>query len=314
MKQILLFFTLLLSLSVQAQTADEGRISIKAVMPDGDIPAEAARNMETRLQRVLTNAGFADNGYAERFVLTAKVDVTNKDIAPTTPARVSEKMDITFIVGDVVENKIYSTATVSVAGIGTNENKALISAFTKVNPNMKQLADMLTEAKEKIVDFYTNHCTEQQTAARTLASMGKYDEAISHMLAVPNVCADCYEQCQSLATTFYQQKIDAEALAQLEKARNAWMQNSNADGAAEVAACLNTISPYAASYKDAVKLRNTVAAKLKADEQREWNFQMLQYKDAQTNKQAVIKAARDVAVAWASHRPSTVVKVIRGWW
>lgn len=45
----------------------------------------------TRMQRMLVGNGYGDNGYVERFVLTAKVDVTSKDIVPSTPARVSEK-------------------------------------------------------------------------------------------------------------------------------------------------------------------------------------------------------------------------------
>lgn len=45
-----------------------------------------------------------------------------------------------------------------------------------------------------------------------MASVGNYDEAISRMIAVPNVCADCYNQCQATATNFYQQKIDAYGL------------------------------------------------------------------------------------------------------
>lgn len=298
-----------------AQTSDEGRISIQAVMPDGGIPAEASRNIETRMQRMIVNNGYGDNGYVERFVLTAKIDVTSKDIVPSTPARVSEKIDVTFFVGDVVENKLYASCTVLLQGIGTNENKAMISAFSKLDSNHKDFVKMLRMAKTKIVDFYTNHCDEEISKARTMASTGNYDEAISRMMAVPNVCADCYDKCQTAATMFYQQKIDAYAMQQLNKARNAWMKSQSEDGANEVAQYLNTISPYSSCFADAEKLRSEISSKLKADEQRAWAMRMREYEDRQNFKKSIVKACRDVGVAWANNQPKSIVKnIIRRWW
>lgn len=315
MRKIFALFLLIASVATFAQTSDEGRISIQAMMPDDVIPIEASKNLVTRMQRMLVSNGYGDNGYVERFVLTAKIDVTNKDIVPSTPARVSEKMDITFFVGDVIENKLYASCTMPIQGIGTNENKAMISAFSKLNPNQKDFSTMLETAKSKIIDFYTNHCAEEISKARTMASIGNYDEAVSRMMAVPNVCVDCYAQCQSAATVFYQQKIDAYGLQQLNKARNVWMKSQDADGANEVAQYLNTISPYSSCYSDVEKLRNEVTSKLKVDEQRECKFQMKQYEDSQANKRSIIKACRDVGMAWANNQPQSIVKnIIRGWW
>lgn len=315
MRKLCILFVLWVSLLSLAQTSDEGRISIRAIMPDGAIPTEACRNLETRMQRMLASQGFGDYGYTERFVLTAKIDVTSKDVVPSTPARVSEKLEVTFMVGDVIENKIYASSTLSLAGIGANENKALISAFSKINPNQTDLCEVLKKAKEKIVDFYTNHCDEEISKARTMASIGNYDEAISRMMAVPNVCSECYSKCQTAATTFYQQKIDAQGLQLLNNARNAWMKRSDAEGAHEVAQYLNSISPYSSCCPDVIKLRNEIATKLKADELKEWNFQVKQYEDSQAYKRSIVNACRDVSMAWANKQPQNIVKnIIRGWW
>lgn len=91
MRRLVILFVLMMSMATFAQTSDEGRISIQAMMPDGVISVEASKNLVTRMQRMLAGNGYGDNGYVERFVLTAKVDVTSKDIVPSTPARVSEK-------------------------------------------------------------------------------------------------------------------------------------------------------------------------------------------------------------------------------
>lgn len=315
MRNFVVLILFMLSMTTFAQSTDEGRISIQAIMPDGVIPVEASNNLETRMQRMLVSNGFGDNGYVERFVLTAKVDVTSKDVVPSTPARISEKMDVTFFVGDVVENKLYASCTMSLQGIGTNENKALISAFSRLDPNQKIFAEMLEKAKAKIVDYYTNHCSEEINKARTMASVGNYDEAISRMLAVPNVCSDCYDKCQNAATVFYQQKIDAFGLQQLNMARNTWMKNQSEEGAYEVAQYLDKISPYSSCFAEADKLRSEVSSKLRADEQRAWEMQVKEYEDRQNYKRSIVKACRDVGVAWANNQPKSIVKnIIRSWW
>lgn len=130
MRNIVLALCLFVCTISLAQGADEGRISIRALIPDGIIlSADADRQLETKMQQLLTNNGFADNQYAVRFVLTAKVDITSKDVVPSTPPRISEKLDVTFFVGDVVENKVYASTTLNLLGIGINENKACISAI-----------------------------------------------------------------------------------------------------------------------------------------------------------------------------------------
>ena len=126
-------------------------IGVSALVVDEKIPEEAVRQLETKLQNALISNGFVNNSYIERYVLTAKVDITQKDITTTTPARISEKMDITLMVGDVIENKLYSSITLSAAGIGTNENKAFINAFRNIKGDNPKIQEMLNDAKNKIL-------------------------------------------------------------------------------------------------------------------------------------------------------------------
>lgn len=313
----LLFFAFILFAMpyVSYAVTDEGRISINAVVSDEGIPAEACRNLENKLTRALVANGYADNGYAERFVLTAKVDITSKDVVPTIPARVSQKMDVTFMVGDVIENKIYSSCTVSLAGIGTNETKAFIAAFSKVNPQQRDLQYMLTEAKAKIVEFYKNNSDEIVRNAQTLASMQKYDEAIFRLMSVPNVYAEGYKKCQDAAVTIYQQKIDNEAATLLAKAKNVWLNSPDASRAQQVSAIISNINPKAGNYASVETFRKQVESKLQADAKREWAFQMKQYEDNQAFKRSIVSACRDVGVAFGKGQPRTIVRnIVRGWW
>ena len=294
--------------------AQDNGIAINAQIVDESIPAEAVRNLENKLQRIIVANGFGDLGYTARFVLTAKVDITQKDVVPTTPARVSEKMDITLMVGDVVENIPYATCVIPLSGIGINENKAFISAFNALKGNDERIVQMLADARTKITDYYTNRCGEIVTRANTLAATGKYDEAIFRLVSVPNVCTECFEQCQSQAAAIYQQRIDEQGVELLEKAKSVWAAQQDGNGATKAAQIISEISPKAANYQQVIALRNSISAKLQADAKRQWDFKMKQYEDSQAFKRSIVEGVRAVGVAWASHQPTNVTKIIRSWW
>ena len=52
------------------------------------------------------------------FVMTAKIHVTQQDILPTHPARISQKMDVTFIIGDFIKNMREDDALIITADHG----------------------------------------------------------------------------------------------------------------------------------------------------------------------------------------------------
>lgn len=311
MKRILLF-----ALSLVLTSICYGQnISINAQVVDEKIPDEAARQLETKLQSALTANGYADNGYTERFVLTAKVDITQKDVTPTTPARISEKMDITLMVGDVMENKLYASVTFQAAGIGINENKAFISAFRNIKGDNPKISQMLSEAKTKILEYYTGNCPAIIQRAKGMAAKQDYAQALFLLTSVPDICGDCFTQCQQEAEIIYKQKIDSEAITLLEKAKTVWAANQNEQGANEVAEIISNINPKSANYAQVVSLRNNVSAKLQADAKREWDFKMKEYNDNLAYKRSLVDAAKAIGVAWGRNQPKTIYRTtIHHWW
>jgi hypothetical protein len=290
-------------------------ISINAQVVDEKIPEEAAHNLETKLRNALVQNGYTDNGYIERFVLTAKVDITDKDIAPTSPARISVKMDITLMVGDVIENRQFASCTLQAAGIGINENKTFINAFRIIKGDNPKIQQMLNDAMTKIVDYYSNQCPEIIRKAEALAVNHSYDNAIFLLSSVPNVCNDCFSKCQNQLESLYKQRIDYEANLLLEKAITIWTIKQNHYGANEVADIICQINPNASNYSKVISLRKTISSKLQADAKREWELKMKQYENDQKYKQSIVDATKAIGIAWAQHHPQTIYKtVIRTWW
>ena len=312
MKRLSILF-LFIGIVLVSFAQNTGSVSIHATVVDDAIPAEAAKNILTKMQRMLTSCNIIDNG-ADRFVLTARVNITSKDIAPTTPARISEEMEITFLIGDIVDNKLYESFTIESSGIGITEAKAFISAFQRINVNNQEIKAMLERAQEKIVDYYVNHCDDILAKVNTLSSQQKYDEAMFYLMGIPDVCSDCYKRCQSTAASIYDQKLTADGKVLLNKARNEWLAGQDYAAANRVADILVQINPQSSVYAEAMKLQNNISAKLQADEQRAWQLRMKKVEEGQKTARSVIDCVRSIGVAWASHQPTSVVKNIISRW
>ena len=310
---IAVFVSAILSVTAAAQEDTSG-ISLKAVVADDDIPATAIKSIETKLQRALASNGIGDMDYTQRFVLAAKVDVVQNDVMPSNPPKVSKKLDLTLMVGDVIENKIYETCTMALAGIGTNDAKAFVSAFSRVNPNNPELQAMLTAAKSEIMGYYKANCGNIISNANSLAGQQKYDEAIARLMSVPEVCKDCYEKCQAAAVKIFGQKLDADCSALLNKAENEWMHSKDAASAEKAAGIISRINPLWPDYPKVVKFRDEISAKLSDDEKREWDMMVKKYEDEQQFKQSIVNACREIGVAWGKNQPQTVTKNITRLW
>lgn len=299
------FITAVVSLFMSGAVfaADSDYIALGAYVSNAPatIPAEAASLLCGRMERAIAANGFADNQATCRFALVAKCDVLEKDIAPTTPPRISQKLELAFVVVDLIENKIYGGCDMTVSGIGTNETKAFSTAFQKVSAQNQQIKTLLADAKEKVLDYYTNSCPLIQTEARTLASTGQFDKAIFSLMSVPAVCTDCYNSCQQLATEIYQQKIDSECIQLLEKAKSKWASSKSGETAVEIAGIISLIDPRASGFSAVEEFRNSVSAKLAADAQRQWEFQMKKYDDNQQFKRSIVDACRSVGEIFAKN-------------
>lgn len=295
--------------------SDEERVSINVVTPDTkDIPQEAADYLTSKMNLLVTANGMADYGYNERFVLTAKINTLSKDITPTTPVRISQKLEVVFMVGDVVDNKLFKTTSLTVSGIGTNETKAFISAFQRINTNNKQLTSLLSDAKQEIVNYYSNNCDAIITQANTLASIQEYDKAIYTLITVPYVCSGCYQRCQQAIAPIYQKKINEEGATLLAKAKTEWIESPNVEGASRAFALTSAISHRAACYGEVATFHETVGKKLRDDEKRKWEFQMKQYEDKQKFKQSIVDACKAIGVAFGQGQPQNVTRNIINKW
>ncbi|MGV9003258.1 hypothetical protein [Flavobacterium sp.] len=319
MKKIILFsivamcFNFTFSQSEKEMGNDAARITLAAYIPQQiDKMPEAARSiLANKLSQIVTQNGMGGSTNNERFIITANVNVITKDLTPTAPPMTALGLEVTLYIGDGIDGTKFSSASISVKGVGENETKAYISALKGISPTNATVQNFVENGKLKIIEYYSSKCDFIIKEAQTLSSQSNYEEAIYKLTSVPSVCKACYDKCMDAVAPIYKKQIDRECKVKLAEATNYWSANQSVEVANQVGDILSTIDPSSSCFGEVKALSNKIAARVKELDSREWKYTL----KSQAQESERIKAYRDIGVAYGNNQPKSIVKYnIRGWW
>lgn len=322
MKNFIFYIFCLISINAFTQnnkgsSNDIARITLASYVPEGiDKMPDAARSiLANKLNQIVTQNGMGGSAFNERFIITANVNVINKDLTPTAPPMTAFGLEVTLYIGDGIEGTKFSSTSISVKGVGENETKAYISALKRISPTNSSIQDFVENGKSRIIEYYNSKCDFIIKEAQTMVSQNQFEEAIFKLTSVPEVCKDCYDKCMDAVGPIYQKQIDKECKSKLMDATTAWNASQDTYGADVAGGILSQIDSNAACYKEALALSNKIAQRVKEIDQRDWKFQLKQQQDNVDVKKETIKAARDIGVAYGNGQKSNTIRYnVRGWW
>ncbi len=318
MKNIILFIAFLYCINTNAQNnlgkADDfGRIILNTYLPDqiDGIPAIAMNQLENKLSQITSNFGMGGDSFNSRFIITLNVVVLSKNITATAPSMQALNLEITFYIGDGFDGVKFASYTTNVSGVGENENKAYISCFKNLKTNDPKLEAFINKGKSKIVEYYNSKCDFLIKQSQMLANTKQFDEAIFRLSSVPEICKDCFDKSMDAVAPIFKQKIEFECKSKLAEATSIWNANQSWEGAEDAGRILASIDPDASCNKDVKFLTAKISKKISEVDKREWNLTMEKEVGL---KRDMIKAYRDVGVAYGNGQPKTVTYNTRGWW
>jgi hypothetical protein len=298
--QLLLVGTIVLSSSMSfAQSSvskDENRIMLTSWVPPTieGMPKIARKNLQNKLKQVVTKNGLGGSPFNTRFIISADVSVMSKDILPGPPPMHAYNLDITLYIGDGIEGTVFASETISVKGVGTNENKAYISALKRISPKNSDVQAFVKNGKEKIIQYYKDNCDLIIKKANTMADQNQYGEAIYTLSSIPSACEECYVKAMNAIKPIFQKQINLECKEKLQKATGIWNAAQDMAAAEEAGAMLASINPDASCAPQARTLSNKIAAKVKQIDAREWKYTV---KDQQQESER-IAAVKAIGVAY----------------
>lgn len=294
---------------------DLGRISLTSVVPQqiAGMPKQAEALLKNKLNEITTKNGLGGSATNPQFILTANVSILTKDITPTAPPMIAYTLTVTLYVADYVNKIKFSSASVTVKGVGQNEEKAYISAIKTINAGSPEIKQCIEQGKTKIIEYFNSKCDFIITEAKTLAEQKKFGDAIFKLTSVPDVCKECYNKAMSNVKPIFQMYMDDKCNKDLAKAKTAWGGSLNYDGAMAAQSYLAGITPDAKCYGEAQELVKEIKAKVFADSKRDWDFAMKVYQDGVDIQKQTIDAYREVGVAAAQNQPTVVYETTWLW-
>lgn len=298
------------------KTDDLGRIILSTYVPEQieGMPVAAMSSLENKLNQIASANGMGGNSFSSRFIITANVNVVSKDITPTAPPMHAYTLDVTFYIGDGIDGVKFSSYSVNLKGVGENETKAYLSALKNLKTNDSQYQGFIDKGKARIVEYYNSRCDFILKESQSLVSGNEFDAAIYNLTSVPEVCADCYSKCMDAVGPIYQKQIDRDCQLKLTEANAIWAANQDIDAANTAGEILSTIELLASCYKSALALNDKISKRVKAIDNREWNFRLKQQEDEINIRKASIDAAKAIGAAYGKGQPSSVIYNVRGWW
>lgn len=312
MKKVVILIVAIVGLTTKTLMADDGdygRIAIFPIVPEyEEVPAGARQQLQNKLGSIVSAYGMESSGGTDRFVITAKINVTEHNIIPSNPTRIQQKMDVIIQIGDIVEKKVFASNVVSVVGLGVTEEKSYISAFSRIQAKTSEMERMIDNAKQQIIAYYEAKCPEIMQQAKMYASQQEYTSAMTLLAMVPNVCSGCYNQSREMAITIYNQQLDLEGREIIQKARSEWSLKHDYEQAAKALDILATINPQAKCAEEAAALVTEINNSLRAEEARlqaeerarkkaEWEFKMRQYEDNLADKRLAAERSHESSMA-----------------
>lgn len=305
---------------------DLGRIALVPVIADNsNVPPYASTIVKDKLVQIVTRNGLGGNSYEQRFVITANLIEVSKEMTRTAPALVAVSLQPTLYIGDLETGTLFASCPLGIHnGVGSTEAKAYLGAVKTIPTNSSEITHFIEIGKERIIQYYNSQIDFILSKAQSLSDQEQYNEAISLLFTVPDVCKAAYIQAMDLTAVIYQLKIDKESAFLLNEANQIWNASQSYEGAEVAASYLSRIHPWSSSFSDASALSEAIAARVKELDDREWTFKMKQYEDQNEmiNKQMenthdeklkLINAAREVGIAKAN-QPVTNNYMRVAWW
>lgn len=321
MKQITLRIVslcILLAIAMPVFSAVRQPVCLNVCIPeDESIPMESAKVLENKLLQIATSNTLSSMGRSSRFFLSAHVSAVSKDIVPSNPPRISQKLSVILYIGDVIEDVVYATESMELLGIGTNEAKAYNTAFQKLNVN--NLDSFLGRAFEKIEAYYEKNYEKNLNEAKILESRKDYNGALMIVSELMSACDSYVEECTAIWNKIYKEQVDFEAEQCLYRAKNIWSTTKNEEGAQEAIEILCTISPDAASIKYANTLVDEIERYISSSKQVQTKELKKKYDDELELKRAALKTKTIAEQAVSYHEQNGIIdlkkvtRVIKSW-
>ena len=196
----------------------QANFSVIPVKVEGDVTEEAAKVVFRKTEQILTRNSAAAAGAADVFAVQAKLTVTEKMASSGLVRQINAVSgELQLVALNKVDNAKYYSVTVPLEGVskGGGEAAAVLALANAIKPTDAVYTRFVRVAREKIEEYYSDHCSEIIGRAQNLGLSGQYAAALVYLTGMP-ASAPCHEEALELIAAL-RAKIDKDQADREEK-------------------------------------------------------------------------------------------------
>lgn len=192
-----------------------------SVMPanvEGDVTEEAAKVVFRKTEQILTRNSAAAAGNADVFAVQPKLTITDKATSSGLIRQINTVSgELQLVALNKVDNAKYYSVTVPLEGVakGGGQSAAVLALANSIKPTDAVFTRFVRVAREKIEEYYSDHCQEIIGRASNLGLSGQYAAALVYMTGMP-ASAPCHEEALEIIDAL-RSKLDKDMADREEK-------------------------------------------------------------------------------------------------
>lgn len=302
MKKIIFSLLLLSVVNVFGQSND---LALTVIVPESStyLSNSQLQKLQTKMTQLVNANGMSAVDYSSNFVIYPIVNIEDESVVEGGMQNIYvTTLSIVFNIKQLDNNLIFGSWSKSLKGSGKNKDLALSNAISQLQTNDDAFKTFISSGKKKLIDYYVNNCSKILEKADFAAQNSRYDEAIALLYAVPQEATSCYTSAQGKALSYYK-KYQAKICGQKIQDAKLQMAANNYIGVLNILRFIDIESPCG---KEVESLIAQAAAKVDAEEKKQFDVAMMVYKDAVSLEKMRIDAIKEIGKAYYSSQPRTI--------
>ncbi len=302
---------------------NRNKIPVSVIIPQQtDFNNTSINNLlDNKLKMIISHSGLTGSVSSPRFIIYPKITVIEKELTTTPPIKTVLVLETNLFIADYIDNKIFSSITIKMKGVGNTEEKAYRNALKKLR-NTEKIQNFIKSGEARINEYYTTNCDKFIRLADNKANQKQYGDAFEILNNIP-LHTDCFNKAQNNLYSIYLDYSNFKCQTNLQAAKYFW-------GKLDIESTLyylSNIYPENSCYSEAQTIYNEVKQKVRILEQdykreielqrkhererelKQWELTIKQYeyavqeqKDKKKFRQKILEKSYELAIEEAKMR------------
>lgn len=214
MKSFRLFLWMVLPLFILcglSYAGDTKGLALGVIVPaqnEEPVPEEVEAYITEKLVQLAAANGIEADKDFSHFFVAARLTTTPVDFVAGPPSQITQEVAMTLYIADYFEHKVLVSEAVKAEGVGSNEGKSLLDALRNMPDTLPVLQDFFENGLREILYYYSGQGDRIIQQARVLAAQHRYEEALFHLISIPEAAGEVYNRAQQAVSQIFQQYTD----------------------------------------------------------------------------------------------------------